>query len=395
MKIEMRTTRRTFLIGGLAVTAAVPLAARGARASSSDGDRVLVVLQLGGGNDALNMVVPERQDAYYRLRPTLALARRCLHRLDDDFGLHPNMGELAKLFAEGRASLVHGVGYPSPNRSHFRAMEIWHTADPEHPPGTRGWLGRIADELAVRAPHSLPALHVGDGDLPLALRAERTFTPTLRAKNGLELRSSAARTHGVRERLLEGRARGELDFLRTAARTTYAAAERMSALAARPSKVEYPSSQLAERLQLVAKLIAGGFGTRLFHVELSGFDTHARQAPVHAALLGELANALAAFQRDLDAQGVGARVTTMAFSEFGRRVEENGSKGTDHGAAAPVLFVGGGLRAGLHGTPPDLSKLVEGDIAFGTDFRELYAALERDWLGVSPSTAARPFALFA
>ncbi|MCC6407066.1 MAG: DUF1501 domain-containing protein [Planctomycetes bacterium] len=400
----MQTTRRQFLIGGLAVTAAVPLASRSANALGEPGafgsrgdadERVLVVLQLSGGNDALNMVVPGRQDAYFKLRPTLALARGSLHRLDDDFGLHPSMGALAPLFADGRASLVHGVGYPQPNRSHFRSMEIWHTADPEHPPGTQGWMGRIADELAERAPGSLVALHIGDGDLPLALRAEKSFTPTLRGKNGLELRASAGPTRVARDGLLARDGRGELAFLRSAARTTYAAAERMGAIASRASKSDYPNSRLAERLALVAKLVAGGFGTRLFHVELAGFDTHSRQAPVHAALLGELSGALAAFQQDLDAQGVGSRVTTMVFSEFGRRVEENGSKGTDHGAAAPVLFVGRTLRPGLHGTPPDLEALVEGDVPFTTDFRALYAALERDWLGVKPSTKTKPLTLFA
>ncbi|MBI5433871.1 MAG: DUF1501 domain-containing protein [Planctomycetes bacterium] len=397
----MQTTRRQFLIGGLAVTAAVPLTSRAASALGSLGaradadERVLVVLQLSGGNDALNMVVPGRQDAYFKLRPTLALARGTLHRLDDDFGLHPSMGALAPLFADGRASLVHGVGYPTPNRSHFRSMEIWHTADPVRPPGTRGWMGRIADELAARAPGSLVALHIGDGDLPLALRAEKSFTPTLRGKNGLELHASAAATRAARNSLLTLGGSGELAFLRSAASTTYSAAERMGAIASRASKGDYPNSRLAERLALVAKLVAGGFGTRLFHVELAGFDTHSRQAPVHAALLAELAGALAAFQQDLDAQGVGSRVTTMVFSEFGRRVEENGSKGTDHGAAAPVLFLGRSLRPGFHGTPPDLAKLVEGDIAFTTDFRALYASLERGWLDVTPSTSAEPFALFA
>lgn len=398
----MLTTRRSFLIGGLAVTAAVPLSSRAASAVAAFGEtdeRVLVVLQLGGGNDALNMVVPHRQDAYYKSRPTLALARSALHRLDDDFGLHPSLGGVAPLFAEGRAALVHGVGYPKPDRSHFRSMEIWHTADPVKPPGSRGWLGRIADELAERAPGSLPALHVGDGDLPHALRAERSFTPTVRGAEGLAMRANAAASGDIRAALLarsdEGEPRTELEFLRSAARTTYRAAERMSALAAKRSAVEYPNSKLAERLGLIAKLIAGGFGTRVFHVELAGFDTHSRQAPVHAALLAELGGALSAFHRDLEAQGVGRRVVTLVFSEFGRRVEENGSKGTDHGAAAPVMLCGGDVRPGLHGTPPDLERLVDGDVPFTTDFRGLYSTLESDWLGVERSTDVAPVPLFA
>ncbi len=392
----MQTTRRKFLIGGLSLSAAIPLSSRFARgfdAFASSGETTLVVLQLTGGNDALNMVVPSRQDAYYKLRPTLSIARKSLHELDGDFGLHPQMAELAKLFGDRRAALVHGVGYPNPNRSHFRSMEIWHTADPEHPPGDCGWLGKLADQLAASNPGGLAALHVGEGELPLALRSHTNFTPTVRSAKGFELHASAKSIERERDAVLAARADGELGFLREAARSTYRAAEKMSELAARPTKIDYPASDLAARLQLVARLVAGGFGTRLFHVELTGFDTHSRQAPTQAALLGELSNALAAFQRDLDSQNFGERVITLVFSEFGRRVEENGSKGTDHGAAAPVFLVGGRVKPGLHGTPPNLEKLVEGDIPFTTDFRSIYAALERDWLGLKSSTVFEPLAI--
>lgn len=394
----MLTTRREFLIGGVKVGALVPLIAGAARPLGwleGSGERCLVVLQLSGGNDALNMVVPHRQDAYYRMRPTIGQARGALHALDADHGLHPAMGALGALYGDGRLAVVHGVGYPEPNRSHFRSMEIWQTADPEHPPGDSGWLGRLADQLAAQRPGSLPALHVGDGELPLALRSPASFTPSVRGYQGFELHRGQAAIAAERDALLERPGAGELAFLREAARATYLAAARMAELADRPAQAEYPGDDLSQRLKLVARLIAGGFGTRVFDVELAGFDTHSRQAQTHAALLGQLSGALAAFHRDLEAQGQGGRVITLVFSEFGRRVEENGSKGTDHGAAAPVLLAGSAVRPGMHGTPPDLQKLVEGDIAYSTDFRSLYAMLERDWLGLKPSTAVAPAALLA
>jgi uncharacterized protein (DUF1501 family) len=150
--------------------------------------------------------------------------------------------------------------------------------------------------------------------------------------------------------------------------------------------VVYPEYDLARRLRLIAQLVAGGFDTRVFHVELGGFDTHARQGPLHTALLTELSGSLTAFQRDLEARGISERVVTLVFSEFGRRVAENGSKGTDHGAGAPVLLVGGGVRGGMYGTPPDLLTLDDGDVPFSTDFRSVYTTLERDWMGLEPST---------
>ncbi len=388
----MITTRRQFLIGGVRVAAAVPLVslAGGARASArTEGDPVLVVLQLSGGNDALNMVVPHRQDDYYRMRPTLSLARENLHALDDDHGLHPDMAGLGELYAEGHLAVVHGVGYPEPNRSHFRSMEIWHTADPDAPPGDTGWMGRLADQIAVRQPGTMAALHVGGGDLPLAMYGREYFSPTVRDARGFRLRKPGGGFDGLRGRLLDRPpATGDLAFLREAAAGTYRAAERMAAVAGRESAVSYPDLELARRLRLIARLVAGDFGTRVFHVALEGFDTHARQKATHAALLGELSQSLTAFQRDLEASGAADRVITLVFSEFGRRVKENASRGTDHGAGAPVLLVGHAVRGGMHGTAPDLQRLENGDVPPTTDFRSVYAALERDWMRLNSATNA-------
>ncbi len=392
----MFTTRRSFLVVGLRVTATLPIldAFGWPRRSSKlapSGERVLVVLQLSGGNDGLNTVIPHRQDAYFRLRPTLGQARGALLAIDDDHGLHPALQPLRGVLDAGRLAVVHGVGYPHPDRSHFRSMEIWHTADPEHPPGDVGWLGRLADQVCAQDPTAVAALHVGEGDLPLALRARSTFAPSVVDPEGFRLAKCAAPLASERAELLELRdAEGDLGFLREAARSSYRAAARMESLAQEPDAAEYPGSGLARKLRFIARLIAGGFGTRVFHLELGGFDTHARQERLHSGLLGELAGALAAFDADLAARGLEGNVLTLVFSEFGRRAEENGSKGTDHGAGAPVLLLGAGVEPGAHGTPPDLEHLIDGDVPPTADLRALYAALERSWMGLQASSSRAP-----
>lgn len=400
----MHLTRRQLLVGGLAAAALTSLApVRAARRfGANDDDRVLVVVQLTGGNDGLNTVVPFAQDAYYRLRPSLSLAPGAVHRLDDQTALHPELGPLAELFAEGQLAVVQGVGYPDPDRSHFRSMQIWHTADPGTDYGggvarpEAGWLGRLAAQLAGDE-GGMPALHVGRGDLPLSLKTPRGFTPTVRDARGFRLAEPRTGFGAARNRMLAARAAEAQGFtaerraLHAAAASTYDAAARMEALLSDQGRADYPNHRLAEELALAAQLIAGGFGTRLFGLTLDGFDTHARQTQTHAALMRELGQSLAAFQRDLADKGVSDRVVTLVFSEFGRRVEENASKGTDHGAAGPVLVMGAPVAGGLRGGAPDLGELTAGDLAHSVDFRALYASLEKDWLGLQPGTTVAPF----
>lgn len=395
MSAKMIITRRQLFLNGVRVSAALPVLSplhwMGSLARQTDSaERVLVVVQLSGGNDGLNMLIPHRQDAYYRSRPTLALPQAELHALDDDHGLHPQMAGLAGLYREGRLACVHAAGYPDPNRSHFRSMEIWHTADPSNPPGDHGWLGAMADQIARRSSGSMPSMQIGAGGLPLALRGTQYFAPTVRA-GGMRLEGGGSGFGVARERLLEpsegaDSKAGDLTFLRGAARMTYLAAERMTALSDRPPAVQYPGSALAGNLKLVAQLIHGDFGTRIFHVELAGFDTHARQAASHGDLLGQLSGALTAFQRDLEAGGDAERVLTLVFSEFGRRVQENASRGTDHGAGAPLMLLGRPVRGGMFGESPDLERLADGDVPYTTDFRSVYTTLEGRWMGLVPST---------
>lgn len=401
------STRRELLAAGLgtALTLAAPRL-RSTRAAPLLGrtrPRALCLVQLTGGNDGLGMLVPHRQDAYWRARPTLAAPPGELHALDDEHSLHPAMAALAALASEGRAAFVHAVGHPEPDRSHFRSMEIWHTARLQQPCGELGWFGLLADRLAdgVDAESgALVALHVGSGDLPLALRGQRVAAPCLQDANGLRVHADVARLADWRDTLCAPSAAdglpasAERAFLRSAARASYRAAERMSALIDDGAQNGYPDSDLARRLRLVARLVAGGFGARLFHLELGGFDTHARQGPVHAALLGELSAGLVAFQRDLQNEGVADDVVTLVFSEFGRRVAENASRGTDHGKAAPVIVLGPSVRAGLLGTPADLEQLDDGDVPYSADFRALYAALEQAWFGLERSLEQASFPLF-
>lgn len=391
-------TRRDILLNGLRTSALIPVLPHLSMAqddAGAGGERALVVLQLSGGNDGLNTVVPFGQDAYYRLRPNLGLARGGLHRLDDGTGLHPAMGGLGALFDEGRLAVVQGVGYPGADRSHFRSLEIWHTADPENPAGDVGWLGRMADALARRHPGTMPALAVEPGDLPLSMRGRDVMPPTVRDPRGFRINEESAPIAGLRDTLLRGDAPGNLGYLQQVARTTYDTARRMEEITDGAGGAEYPDNGLAQRLKLVSQLVRGGFGTRIFHLSFGGFDTHSRQAPVHQNLLQQVSNALTAFQRDLEASGVADRVVTLVFSEFGRRAKENASKGTDHGQGAPVFLLGSQVRGGLHGVAPDLGQLLQGDVPGKVDFRGLYTLLERDWMGLEPSTTIPALHLLA
>lgn len=367
-----------------------------------DGDDVsLLVLELEGGNDGLNTLIPRDDRAYAKARPQLGSVRGGAHAVGDEgFALHPSMGAMAKLFARGLAAAVHGVGYPDPDRSHFRSRDIWHAADPTFDPlrgATSGWLGRAAAAM-VGAP--LPAVAVGAARLPLALRSEKVVVPVLERIEDYALRVAGGGDAG-REALghlatTAGDPGDDLHgFLRGVASAAVTSAARLQRdLAAYRPRAEYPGGDLGRDLQLAARVLVSGCGTRLLHVSFGGFDTHAQQLPTHAGLLRQVSDGLAALCADLEAHGRLGHTMILVHSEFGRRVAENGSLGTDHGAAAPVFVLGGGVRAGLHGKPPDLDDLVDGDVRVSTDFRAVYAALLQR-LGVEPSVAvaAAPAAL--
>lgn len=375
-----RDVLRTAALAPLATSFRLPL-----RWLPGGDDRTLVVLELAGGNDGLDTVMPIEDARWARVRPTLSSSRHGAHRLaDTDFWFHPALGGLAKRYADGRVAVVHGVGYTPPDRSHFHSRDVWHCADPSLvrvTADTTGWLGRAAEELAARGA-SLPGAAIGSLRVPLCLRSKRLEVPALARLEdyALLVDPAAADRDASREALgeLVRGGPGDGDLARVAAAALDQSERLEKALARYRPRATWPAGGLADALQLAARVIVAGFGTRLIHVEYGGFDTHATQAPAHDALLRQLDVALVAFLDELAAQGALDRTLVLVHSEFGRRVAENRSQGTDHGAAASAFVCGGApLRGGLHGSHPDLGDLDDGDLRCTTDFRRVYAEMLR------------------
>jgi uncharacterized protein (DUF1501 family) len=356
--------------------------------SNQSGGRILVILELEGGNDGLNTVVPYADDEYYKARPGIAVAREAVLRLNDSLGLHPQMAGFRELFNDGMLAIMQGVGYPQQDRSHFRSMDIWQSASLEAAAPDRGWLGRALDHAADPQSPDAPALAIGVQRLPLALTAANVNVPTIADIDGFRLNAGGDGESGRKRRDLMRQlaeptsgSGDESLFLQRAASTAYRTADRLGEVTREyQPAVPYPGTQLANNLKLIAQMIAGDLGTRIFFVSLGGFDTHSQQAGAHQALLGELSSAVKAFYDDLKGHGLHERVVLATYSEFGRRVKENGSLGTDHGAASQMFVVTAG-KGGLYGAHPTLNDLDEGDLRFHTDFRSVYATLLEKWLG--------------
>lgn len=350
-------------------------------------DRILVVVQLDGGNDGVNTVVPYRDDGYARHRDKLRLNVANLHKLTDDVAFHPAMRAAADLVESGRLAIVQGVGYPNPNRSHDVSMAIWHTARfdrAEHK--SYGWIGRALDETP--ASDSAASMLVGDGAVPGALVGRRSIAASFSRLDELAIQNQAARG-GLAAQDNQSPANDSLaDFVRRATLDAYTTADRVTVAAGREgSKASYPSSELAQHLAIVARLIEADLPTRVYYAVQRGYDTHAVQLPTQGRLLRELSEALKAFLDDLAAAKLDERVLVLCFSEFGRRVAENASQGTDHGTAGPVLLAGPRVRAGLHAATPSLTDLIDGDLKMSIDFRQVYAAILGDWLRLPPEAA--------
>jgi uncharacterized protein (DUF1501 family) len=379
------------LAGGAGLPAFLRQAALAAAAAPAR-DNILVVIQLTGGNDGLNTVVPLADDHYRRLRPKLHLADAKLHKLDDRVGLHPSLEALARLVKEGKAAIVQGVGYPHPNRSHFESMAIWHTAPNDaqlergKPALARaGWLARAIDRQALGGASS--TLRVGSGDMPQALLGSREQVPSLASLEELKSREGlldreAAKAQLAGWRSAESAANPLLQAAARGAVAVEATAAQIEKIAPRSTTARYPDYELGQRLRLIAELVRAGFETTIYYTELGGFDTHANQANRHSGLLSQFGRSLAAFIDDME-RNAARRVIVLAFSEFGRRAAENASAGTDHGTAGPVFLTGSGLAGVLHGAHPDLANLVDGDPVFAVDFRQVYATVLEDWLNVA------------
>lgn len=362
------------------------LFARAAEASlvADSNDHVLVVLELAGGNDGLNTVVPFEDALYYKNRRRLGLPKSDVLKLSDHVGLHPRMGPMAGLFKDGELAVVQGVGYPSPDRSHFRSMEIWHTASTDAPSPTTGWLGRCLEVSGPDGKDDRPRGMSLTGSTPQALLADRQVFPVVAQLDAFNQEDEAGQpSDKLRRRLITGPdAKGPLGFLRRQSEAVYRLADELKAAAEKyKAGVEYPQVPLGDQLKRAAQIIAGRMGVRVLFASQDGYDTHANQLEAHGNLLGDLSAALAAFRKDLAKQGVADQVVVMAFSEFGRRVDENASAGTDHGAASSLFLLGSRVRGGLVGKYPSLADLGEGDLVYNTDFRSVYATLLDQWLG--------------
>lgn len=384
-------TRRSFLKSSslLALSSSVPLfVSRSARGMMPEKDaRVLVVVELNGGNDALNTIVPHADENYGKLRPKLKLNPKNVVTLTDSIGLHPALRPLDTLLQDGRLAAIPGVGYPNPDRSHFESMAVWHTArfDADDRKGY-GWLGRAMDPSAGNL------FSVG-GEVPTALRGRRCSAVAFNSIEEVLLSDASAAKHGV------GPEAGDdlLAFVRQQAVGAHSAADKLAKLSGDKGGPSYPQTELARRLQLVARLLKADLGSRVFYVQQSGYDTHAIQMFAHARLLDEFAGAVTAFFADLKESKLTDRVTLLSFSEFGRTIKENGSAGTDHGTAGACFVAGPSVKGGVIGTMPSLTDLAGGEPKMTSDFRSVYAALLRDWLGLSADDvgkAINPLALF-
>ena len=389
----MRSNRREFLKTTLGTSAVVSLGAtvpgflrQAAAAGTDDKETVLVVVQLSGGNDGLNTVIPFSDSAYRSNRPTLAISENNVLKIDDAIGLHPSARGLADLLEDNNLAIVQGVGYDNPNRSHFESMDIWHTCQRKSDTRTTGWLGRFLDASRANNSGVSTALHLGDEKQPFALTAEDVRVPSINSLAGFRLHDGGDKDVRSTISKLASSARSDSDsilgFLQSTTTVALEASKRVEE-ASRDYKtpVDYPTSGVATKLKTVAQLIDAGLGTRIYYVTLDGFDTHSQQPAAHAALLNQLGGAVSAFHKDIAHHGHADRVALLAFSEFGRRVKENASEGTDHGAAAPTFLVGNKTRAGLIGEHPSLTDLSDGDLKFHTDFRQVYACVLETWLG--------------
>lgn len=387
--------RRGFLktaVGALAMAPLIPemvvksAFAQSLHTNSSDGP-ILVVIQLAGGNDGLNTVVPYSSDLYYKDRPTINVPSDKVLQIDKNVGFSPYLTSLKTLFDQGKVAVVQDVGYPNPDLSHFRSTQIWESGDPVSVSPT-GWLGRYLDTTLSSDDNPMKALAIGPM-VPLTLQSQKTPVPSIETISTFRFMLNAAQIDPILQayRDMYG---GTLDDVapyiglvrQVEANADFSVQDLQKVSTAYKATVTYPQYPLARDLQLVSQIIASGLGTRIFHVTLGGFDDHAAEVYTHQRLMQELGDSVAAFFRDLESQGKADNVVMMTFSEFGRRVRENAGQGTDHGTAAPMFVIGSKVKGGLYGNDPALDSLdSNGDLHYQVDFRSVYGTILDGWLG--------------
>jgi len=373
------------------VASAQALSRDGVRFAQAASDRTLIVVQMAGGNDGLNTVIPYTDGQYHKMRPTLAIPDAQVVPLDGRLGIHPNLAPLKKLWDAGHLAVVEGVGYPNQSLSHFQAMDIWQTLD-LNGSGSEGWLGKLVSGWVDKDGHPFKALDIGT-QTSLALSSLNAQVPTLANVAGYRLAPDPKDGDGGSARLQAlmklynsyPQTAPYAALLDTTATNAQEGGRQLGAAdASYQSTVTYPKGTFGDGLKVLAQAIVADLGLRVGYVTLGGFDTHANQQATHALLMKTLADGLAAFYDDLVQHGKADNVVVMTWSEFGRRVEENGSQGTDHGTAAPMFVLGNPVQKGIFGEPPSLSSLDNaGNLKYTIDFRSIYATVLDRWLGAS------------
>ncbi|MEO0474865.1 MAG: DUF1501 domain-containing protein [Planctomycetota bacterium] len=363
-------------------------------------DRVLVVVQLSGGNDGLNTVVPFGDDDYNRARPGIRINNAL--KLDGmrGVGLNPALKPLHEMIGEGRAAVINGVGYPNPNRSHFKSMDIWHSGETQDKDQRgMGWVGKALDTAYPLDPNgvapdaaSMACVSIGN-DAPMAVQGSHVKPVTFQNANAFQWAG-----HGVHDVVSEGYnqinnnaaeadAADPLAFVQRTTLDAQVASGKVRQAVRGQLETRFPASPLSIQLQMVAKMIRAELPTRVYYVNLGGFDTHAQQTNKHTQLLTQFAQAMKAFYDELHKTGHDGRVVSLAFSEFGRRLRQNASGGTDHGVAGPSFVFGPSVKAGLHGKYPSLANLDQGDLIHTVDFRSVYADLLDNWMAIDSRKA--------
>jgi uncharacterized protein (DUF1501 family) len=346
------------------------------------GNKVLVVLQLSGGNDGLNTVIPVRNDIYYQSRPTLGISREKALVLNAETGLHPSLTQLKSLYDEGNLAILNNVGYPNPDRSHFRSMDIWQTASGSNEYINSGWLGRYLDAQCAGCDKPTQALEMDDM-LSLAMSGEKMKGIALRDPKRLYDTSRDPFYNNLLQSGIHEQPGDPASYLYKVMAETLSGADYIFQQSKmRPTATVYPDSELGKNLKTIATLISSDINTRVYYVSLGSFDTHVGQETKQEKLFNDLNEAIRPFTDDLKANHRFEDVLLMSFSEFGRRVGENGSGGTDHGTANNMFLISGGLKnKGVLNEMPDLSNLTDGDLNQQIDFKRVYATVLKNWLG--------------
>ena len=357
--------------------------ARVAQGGRISADTVLVVCQLSGGNDGLNTVVPYADSLYYKARPTLAHKEDAVLKINEQLGFHPNMKGVHGLYKQGKVAVIQNVGYPKPNRSHFKSMDIWQSASPDDKL-KHGWLGRHVDNK-LKAGAVNPVMTLGlSTEKPLALAGEKASIPCFASLADVQnMLGDKDSERMLRE--IQGTDAMMDSPTRVVQQANKSALDAMSVLSKQLStftpKQTYGDDAFGKGFKQISQLIGASPATRVVYFSAGGFDTHARQIDAHGKLMENFSNAVTAFQSEMEAIGKADKVIVLVFSEFGRRVNENASQGTDHGAASSMFVIGSKVKGGVYGGSPNLTDLQDGDLKYKIDFREVYAAALDNWMG--------------